>query len=153
MTKRQLNSKYKDLVDYVNEQKREKVLVSILDDVTRQANDYYNSGNELWNILEKLYVTPLKDNEVTDLVETIIDIYNDNYDLEEPVYYWRFKEITGKFGYSLFAFKYRNDNTIGLKNKSDFNSESDIKMSKTKLDSLLSETNLISDNFTPVEEL
>lgn len=81
MSKRQLSSKYKDLVDYVNEKKPEKTLVNILDNATRQAKECYNPGSKLWIILEELYTTYLSDNEIIDLVETIIDIYNSNYEL------------------------------------------------------------------------
>lgn len=96
--KRQLDSKYKDLVNYVNEQKRGKVLVSVLDDVIRQAKDCYNPGSKLWIILEELYTTCLYDNEIIDLVETIIDIYNSNYELQQPKHMYRLADINSDKG-------------------------------------------------------
>ena len=98
MSKRQLSSKYKDLVDYVNEWKREHVLVQFLDDATRQANECYNPGSKLWIILEELYTTCLSDNDIIDLVETIIDIYNSNYELQQPKHMYRLADINSDKG-------------------------------------------------------
>jgi len=98
MSKRQLSSKYKDLVDNVNEQKPQKTLVNILDDATRQANDCYNPVSKLWIILEELYTTCLYDNEIIDLVETIIDIYNSNYELQQPKHMYRLADINSDKG-------------------------------------------------------
>lgn len=147
MSKRQLDNKYEELVKYVNEREREDLLVEILDDATKQAGDCYNPGDGLWGILEKLYETPLTDSKITDLVETIIDVYNGNYELEEPACYWRFNGVGGRFGISLYAFKYDIDDSIGLKEVNCLNDNCDAKMTKSKLNSLLSNTNLTSDYF------
>lgn len=153
MSKRQLDNKYEELVKYVNEKKPEKTLVNILDNATRQAKECYNPGSKLWRILEELYTTCLSDNDIIDLVETIIDIYNGNYELEEPACYWRFNGVGGRFGISLYAFKYDINDSIGLKEVNCLNDNCDAKMTKSKLNSLLSNTNLTSDYFTPVEDL
>lgn len=153
MSKRQLSSKYKDLVDYVNESKGEKTLVNILDDATRQANDSHNSDNELWQILENLYVTTLESNEVTDLVETVIDIYNGNYELEKPKYYWQLK-LHGIYGNKLYAFKFGIPaRTVGIVLEDDHDTID--KFTKGELIVMLAhtDTNLTIDNFRPVEEL
>lgn len=133
--------------------KGKKTLVNILDDATRQANDSHNSDNELWQILENLYVTTLESNEVTDLVETVIDIYNGNYELEETKYYWKFKELNSEIGFPLYAFKYSDIDSVGLQNRNNLEDDLFTKMSKSTLASLLSESNLTSDYFTPVEDL
>lgn len=149
--KRQLSSKYKDLVDYVNEKKPEKTLVNILDNATRQAKECYNPGSKLWIILEELYTTCLSDNDIIDLVETIIDIYNGNYELEEPACYWRLK-MSGLRGGNLYVFKFTAPHgVIGITPKYD---EAD-KLAKNELIEMLAntDTNLTIDNFEPVEEL
>ena len=153
MSKRQLSSKYKELVNYVNEVKKEDMLVQILDDATRQANDSHNSDNELWQILDKLYITRLSGGQAVDLVETIIDIYNGNYELEETKYYWKFKELYSEIGFPLYAFKYSDIDSVGLQNRNNLEDDLFTKMSKSTLASLLSESNLTSDNFVPMEDL
>jgi len=150
MSKRQLSSKYKDLVDYVNEQKPEKTLVKILDDATRQAKDCYNPGSKLWIILEELYTTCLYDNEIIDLVETIIDIYNSNYKLENPKYYWLFKELRGLDRCDLYFGTTFGDEPL-LVDISDGDTAK--KCTKTELNSYLLDTNLTADNFANIEDI
>ncbi|AYE38707.1 hypothetical protein D1B17_08720 [Companilactobacillus zhachilii] len=153
MSKRQLSIKYKDLVDYVNEQKPEKTLVKILDDSTRQAKDCYNPGSKLWRILEELYTTCLSDNEIIDLVETIIDIYNSNYELEETKHYWKLN-MFGIGGNKLYAFKfYLPDRTVGIVSEDDVLTAG--KFTRNELTEMLAntDTNLTIDNFDPVEDL
>ncbi len=152
MAKRQLSSKYKDLVNYVKNLKGRKwVLSYILKTAIEESVKGDDEDDELWQILEGLYVTVLTDIEVTDLVETIIDIYNDNYELEEPLYYWKLK-MSGLMGGNLYVFKFIASNgVIGITPKYD---EAD-KLAKNELIEMLAntDTNLTIDNFTPVEEL
>lgn len=148
MTKRQLSSKYKDLVKYVNEKKPEKTLVNILDNATRQANECYNPGSKLWIILEELYTTFLSDNDIIDLVETVIDIYNGNYELEETKYYWKFKELNSEKGAIYLTLK---DDYYTLQVLSDFTNKYQELTDKQFQEFLSQHTKFTADMFEKLE--
>lgn len=156
MSKRQLSSRYKDLVDYVNKYKYSKHLADVLSEAIKEGESASGNCNELWVILNALYVMRLNDSDFSDLTKTIVDIYNDNYELEEPRCYWKLK-INSNCGDHLYAFRYIiPQNIIGVKK---FNGSVDFsslkKFSKSKLTELLNntDTNLTIDNFEPVEEI
>jgi hypothetical protein len=150
MTKRQLDSKYIDLADWVKQVKHS-------DDGTSHSlalilsciYDFRNEG-KISDILNDLNedLTLISSN---DLIPIITDIYNDNYELEEPLYYWRLK-MSGLRGGNLYVFKFIAPNgVIGITPKYD---EAD-KLAKNELIEMLAntDTNLTIDNFYLVEEL
>jgi hypothetical protein len=100
--------------------------MQIIDDLN---TDYYS-------YLEKL----------DELIPIITDIYNDNYSLDDPEYYWKFNELASNGGDLLYAFKYFNENSIGL------STSSKTKMTKARFSRLLanSNTKLKTDNFKTV---
>jgi len=145
--KRQLSIQYENIVNLINDKKKHLRLAQIITYFRFPPKQYAD-------IFYKLYADKNDTDEMLDYaIPIIVDIYNDNYELEEPKYYWKFKELTGKYVEPFYAFKYLDDCSIGLKVKSELGDNSIVKMSKTYLDSMLSETNLTSDNFKAVEEL
>ena len=149
MSKRKLDSKYKDLVEYVNDKHYED-LVDILSGAIREGKRTYNEDSKLWGILDHLYITPLSGSEFGELTKTIVDIYNDNYELEEPKYYWLFRELRGLdrcdlyFGTAFGGEPLLVDISAGGTAK---------KCTKTELNSYLLDTNLTADNFANIEDI
>lgn len=150
MSKRQLSSKYKDLVDYVNERKHYEDFGDILSGAIKEGKQNYNDGSKLWSILFDLYVTALNDTDFVDLTRTIVDIFEGNYDLEESENYWKFKELRGLARHDLY-FGITFDDEPLLVDISDGNNVE--KYTKSELNNYLHDTELTADNFTPVEEI
>lgn len=148
--KRQLNSKYEDLVDYVNERKHCKGLGDILSEAIKEGKRNNDKDSKLRNILESLYITALDDTDFIDLTKTIVDIFEDNYDLEESENYWKFKELRG-FGRCDLYFGITFDDEPLLVDISDCGTAE--KCTKTELNSYLLDTNLTVDNFANVEDI
>lgn len=158
MAKRQLSSKYKDLVDYVNKYKYSKRLADVLSEAIKEGESAFGNCNELWVILNALYVMRLNDSDFSDLTKTIVDIYNDNYELEEPKYYWKFNELTGGFVHDLYLSirvgypdTKLSDKNCGLLDPEQYHI---MKFTKSNVNQyLMDNTNLTIDNFNPVEEI
>lgn len=148
MSKRQLGSRYKDLVDYIENE--DESLTDFLTEAIEEGYAFHNRNNKLWRILEDLYTTPLVDFEFGDLTKTIVDIFEDNYELEEPECYWKLN-IEGLIGSKYYAFKYVDTIHIGI----DSNKDVADKFTKSELIKSLNntDTNLTIDNFEPVEEI
>lgn len=150
MSKRQLDSRYKDLVDYVNERKHCKGLGDILSEAIKEGKQNHYDGSNLWSILFNLYVTALDDTDFVDLTRTIVDIYNNNYELAEAESYWRFKELEGFDRHDLYF------GTIGGNVPLIVDIEQNgvaKKCTKLELNEYLRDTELTADNFTTVEEI
>lgn len=148
MSKRQLNSKYKDLVDYVENE--DESLTEFLTEAIEEGYVFHDKGNELWRILDGLYTTPLADYEFGDLTKTIVDIFEGNYELEESKSYWKFKELRGFDRCDLY-FGITVDAEPLLVDPEELGAPEEC--TKTELNSYLVNTNLTIDNFIPVEEI
>lgn len=149
--KRQLDSKYKDLVGYVNRRTTSADLASIMHKAIDEGNDGYDTDDELWGILDNLYITPLSNLDYSDLIPTIIDIYDDNYELPDPKYYWRFNELKTLNNRNLFFGIIVDGNSpLVIDPMRGGTAE---RCTKTELNNYLSETELTADNFTPVEAI
>lgn len=109
--KRQLDSKYRELVKYINERKNNFEIMKLCEDIFEETNiwdqntPYYPHTKE-YKMIFPIYNDDFDWPERNKLVPIIVDIYNDNYELEEPKYYWKFKELRlileEIFGYVLF---------------------------------------------------
>ncbi|GEO48390.1 hypothetical protein [Companilactobacillus kimchii] len=148
MSKRQLGSRYKDLVDYIENE--DESLTDFLTEAIEEGYAFHNRNNKLWRILEDLYTTPLVDFEFGDLTKTIVDIFEDNYELEEPECYWVFKELK-EFGRHNLYFGITFDDEPLLVDISDGGTAE--RCTKSELNNYLRDTELTADNFTPVEEI
>jgi len=85
--KRKLDSKYKDLVDYVNSTKKVDHLSVII-----YLLEYPNN-------IQHQIITDLNDGLTADdnmdrLIPIIVDVYNDNYEMEEPKYYVKLPKMS-----------------------------------------------------------
>ena len=138
--KRKLDSKYEDLVNYVTDHQGKLYLSTIIEDFksgsTKSIQIIDDLNTDCYSYLKKL----------DELIPIITDIYNDNYSLDDPEYYWKFNELASNGGDLLYAFKYFNENSIGL------STSSKTKMSKDYFNQLLSnsDTALSIYNFRPV---
>jgi len=146
--KRQLDSKYRDLADWIKQMKHDKSTSYSLAFMLYGIYDLRNEG-QIGDILNDLNenLTLISSN---DLISIIVDIYNDNYKLEEPKYYWKFKELRGLGGCDLYFGTTFNDEPL-LVDISDCGTAG--KCTKSELNNYLCDTELTSDNFTPVEEI
>jgi len=150
MSKRQLDSKYKDLVEYVNDKHSEfESLATILKRAIKEGNKMLDGGNPLWDILNPLYTTTLDSDDFSDLTKTIVDIYNGNYELQEPKYYWRFN-LQGVSRTYYYAVRIESLNgRFGL----DEYKYDESRFTENELIDALSntDTNLAINDFIPVE--
>jgi len=148
MSKRQLNSKYKDLVDYV--ENGDESLTEFLTEAIEEGYAFHDKGHKLWRILDGLYTTPLEDYEFGDLTKTIVDIFEGNYELEESKSYWKFNELKG-FNKCDLYFGITLDTELLLIDVATRGTAK--KCTKSELNDYLLDTNLTTDNFTPTEVL
>jgi len=86
MSKRKLDSKYTRLVDYINSNKDSEYLFQLLSRLKSRET------------VESIIPDELNDGYATDydfdvLISTIVDIYNDNYELDEPKHAYRLNDI------------------------------------------------------------
>jgi len=149
MSKRQLSSRYKNLVDYI--ENGDESLHGFLTEALEEGCKFSNRDNKLWRILEDLYKTPLKDFEFGDLTKTIVDIFEGNYELEELNFYWKFKELEGVSRHALY-FGTINDH-VPLIIDIEQNGVPAKKCTKSELNKYLCDTDLTADNFTPVAKI
>jgi len=87
--KRQLDSKYRDLADWIKQMKHDKRTSYSLAFMLSSIYDLRNEEN-ISDILNDLNEN-LTLNSSNDLIPIIVDIYNDNYELKESSCYWKFK--------------------------------------------------------------
>ena len=142
--KRKLGNEYRDLVNYVTDHQGKLYLSTIIEDFKSGSSKFMQIIDDLntdyYSYLEKL----------DELIPVITDIYNDNYEIEEPEYYWKFNELKGfnkcdlYFGITLDTELLLIDvATRGIAEK----------CTKSELNDYLLDTNLTTDNFTPTEVL
>ena len=148
MSKRRLSSRYKDLVDYIENEN--KSLTGFLTEAIEEGCKFSNRDNKLWRSLEDLYTTPLSDSEFGELTKTIVDIFEGNYELEEPKYYWLFKELRGLDRCDLYFGSTFEDEPLLVDISGGGTAE---KCTKTELNSYLWDTDLTADNFANIEDI
>lgn len=142
--KRKLYSKYEDLVNYVASHREVSYLSTII-------GDFYVGDSRPKQILDDLNTDgyPYLE-ELDELIQIIVDIYNDNYELEEPEYYWKFNELKG-FNKCDLYFGITLDTELLLIDVATRGTAK--KCTKSELNDYLLDTNLTTDNFTPTEVL
>ncbi|MFD1418439.1 hypothetical protein [Companilactobacillus keshanensis] len=101
MSKRQLRSKYKELVDHVESYKADTTLFYIIQRL------YYNDDPNQRHIADRLCDGLATSYDFDELIPIVTDIYNDNYELEGPKYAWRFLPINGELN-QLFLGNFYN---------------------------------------------
>lgn len=142
--KRKLDSKYRDLVNYVTDRQGGLYLSTII-------GDFINGDTQSTQILNDL-ITDRSSyiDELDEVVQIIVDIYNDNYEIEEPECYWKFNELKG-FNKSDLYFGITLDTELLLIDVAIRGTAK--KCTKSELNDYLLDTNLTTDNFTPTEVL
>lgn len=152
--KRKLDSKYEDLVKYVNAQKDGVELMDILKRFYEKTSDCTSEEYSfITTICSGFRWAATRDS----LVPIITDIYNDNYELEEPECYWKFNELKGfnkcdlYFGITVDYFGITLDTELLLIDVATRGTAK--KCTKSELNDYLLDTNLTTDNFTPTEVL
>lgn len=142
--KRKLDSKYEDLVNYVTDHQGKLYLSTIIEDFKSGSTKFMQIIDDLntdyYSYLEKL----------DELIPIITDIYNDNYEIEEPEYYWKFNELKG-FNKCDLYFGITLDTELLLIDVATRGTAK--KCTKSELNDYLLDTNLTTDNFTPTEVL
>lgn len=153
--KRQLDSKYRELVKYINERKNNFEIMKLCEDIFEETNiwnqdtPYYPHTKE-YKMIFPIYNDDFDCTDRDKLVPIIVDIYNDNYELEEHKYYWLFKELRGLGRCDLYFGTTFDDEPL-LVDISDGGTAK--KCTKTELNSYLFDTNLTVDNFVNVEDI
>ncbi|MCS6109108.1 hypothetical protein DWV12_17595 [Clostridium botulinum] len=161
--KRQLDSKYSELVNYINERKGNFEIMKLCEDIFDETDIWDKDTPGFPRSKEYKMIFPIYNGDFDwpdrdKLVPIIVDIYNNNYELEEPKYYWKFKELTSNFDNSLYlstrgAYEGSklDKNSVGLLTSQSYRI---MKFTKSKvIEFLNNSTNLTIDNFTPVEDL
>ena len=140
--KRKLDSKYEDLVNYVTDRQGGLYLSTIIENFKSGSTKFMQIIDDLntdyYSYLEKL----------DELIPIITDIYNDNYELEEPKHYWKFNELKGFNKCDLYFGITFDDEPLLV----DISGAAE-KCTKSELNDYLLDTNLTTDNFTPTEVL
>jgi len=85
--KRQLDSKYKDLVEYVKRMRAGGKLRFIFDDLFESYGDINRIANNLGVDIADTGVY------MDEFISIIVDVYNDNYEMEEPKYYVKMPKL------------------------------------------------------------
>lgn len=145
--KRKLESKYKKLVKYINERRLSTYLAEIITNFEYADGDLTSKEMEVLNSVGLNADTHSSDFDK--LIQIIVNIYNNNYELEEPKYYWKFKELRGLARYDLY-FGITFDDEPLLVDISDCGTAE--QCTKSELNNYLRGTELTADNFIPVEE-
>lgn len=89
MSKRKLDSKYKDLVEYVKRMRAGGKLRFIFDDLFESYGDINRIANNLGVDIADTGVY------MDEFISIIVDVYNDNYEMEEPKYYVKMPKLDG----------------------------------------------------------
>lgn len=142
--KRKLGNEYRYLVNYVKDKQRKVHLGTIV-------NNFTDLTSEAGQLVNELDATECSYHEKLDyLIPIIVDIYNDNYEIEEPECYWKFNELKG-FNKSDLYFGITLDTELLLIDVAIRGTAK--KCTKSELNDYLLDTNLTTDNFTPTEVL
>jgi len=145
--KRQLSIQYENIVNLINDKKKHLRLAQII--------TYFRfPPKRCADILYDLYADKSDTDKMLDYAIPIItDIYNDNYELEEPKYYWKLN-LAGEYGNDIYAFKFLYVSEIGLSSENNLK-DAETKFTRKEFNGLISytQTNLTIDNFTPMEEI
>lgn len=114
--KRQLESKYKKLVDYINKAKEDNFLGQIL-------RDYLDGFGSLGNMFTELDLGDTWSSDDT-VIPIITDIYFDNYELQQPKHMYCLSGIRSLDGpmyvtfkdefYTLSIYRFANDDSQSL---------------------------------------
>lgn len=153
--KRKLDSKYSELVKYINERKDNLEIMQLCKDIFEETNIWnqdtpYFPRTKEYKMIFPIYNDDFDWPERDKLVPIIVDIYNDNYELEEPKYYWLFRELRGLDRCALYFGTTFDDEPLLVDIS---NGGTAKKCTKTELNSYLHDTKLTADNFAPVEEV
>lgn len=84
---RKLDSKYKDLVEFINSRSEHTPLSDIL-------SDFLDGHSDIDDVAEWLDVDGTDASSVDEFISIIVDVYNDNYELEEPKYYVKLPKMS-----------------------------------------------------------
>lgn len=156
MSKRRLGSKYSKLVKYINERKDNLEIMQLCKDIFEETNIWnqdtlYFPRTREYKMILSIYNDGFDYPERDKLVPIIVDIYNNNYELEEPKYYWKFKELEGVNRPDLYFGILDGDIPLIFDISNGVPAK---KCTKSELnDYLLHYTNLTADNFTPVAKI
>lgn len=143
--KRQLTADWKEIIDFINKRKEQLCLVQFIDYFRCPTKGLKESLKKIYPFFEYTH----SDESMDSIIPIITDIYNDNYELKEPKYYWRLnlqgvsctdyyavriESLNGRFGLD----KYKYDES---------------KFTENELIDALSntDTNLAINDFIPVE--
>jgi hypothetical protein len=148
--KRKLDSKYSELVKYINERKDNFEIMNFCKEILEETDNWTQDTPDTreYKMIFSIYNYDFDYPERDKLVPIIVDIYNDNYELEEPKYYWKFKELRGLGRCDLYFGTTFDDEPLLV----DISGAAE-KCTKSELNNYLCGTELTADNFTPVEEI
>lgn len=159
MSKRQLGSRYKDLVDYINERKDAFEIMKLCKNIFERTYIWNPDIPDIkdtkeYKMIFSIYNGDFDGSDRDKLVPIIVDIYNDNYELEEPKRYWQLKDFMGRQQSKLYLTTRVGDKFIeGNIVLTDAHSYSIQKFTKSEIESGIHDATLTIDNFTPVEEI
>lgn len=150
--KRKLDSKYSELVKYINERKDNFEIMNFCKEILEETDNWTQDTPDTreYKMIFSIYNYDFDYPERDKLVPIIVDIYNDNYELEEPEYYWKFNELKG-FNKCDLYFGITLDTELLLIDVATRGTAK--KCTKSELNDYLLDTNLTTDNFTPTEVL
>ena len=150
--KRQLDSKYSELVKYINERKDNFEIMKFCKEILEETDNWTQDTPDTreYKMIFSIYNDGFDYPERDKLVPIIVDIYNNNYELEEPKYYWLFKELRGLNRRDLYFGTTFDDEPLLVDISYGGTAE---KCTKTELNSYLLNTNLTADNFSNIEDI
>ena len=145
--KRQLDSKYRDLADWVKQIKHDGTsnsLASILSCLydwrnEEKISDILNDLNEDLTLISS-----------NNLIPIITDIYNNNYELKESSYYWILKGFKGLARHDLYFGTTFGGEPLLVDISAGGTAK---KCTKSKLNNYLCDTELTADNFANIEDI
>lgn len=155
MSKRRLGSKYSKLVKYINERKDNLEIMQLCKDIFEETNIWnqdtlYFPRTKEYKMIFPIYNDGFDWPERDKLVPIIVDIYNDNYELEEPKYYWKLKEPERVNKYAVYFGLIAGELPVVFDVTQKGRAK---KCTKSELNKYLLDTKLTVDSFTPVEEI
>lgn len=154
--KRRLGSKYSELVKYINERKDGFEIMRLCKEILEETDNWTQDtpDTEEYKMIFLIYNGDFDWPDRDKLVPIIVDIYNDNYELEEPKYYWQLKDFMGRQQSKFYLTTRVGDKFIeGNIMLTDTHSSSIKKFTKSEIESGIHDATLTIDNFTPVKEI
>ena len=150
--KRKLGSKYSKLVKYINERKDNLEIMQLCKEILEETDNWTQGTPDTreYKMIFSIYNYDFDYPERDKLVPIIVDIYNDNYELGEPEYYWKFKELRGLDRNDLYFGTTFDDEPLLVAIRDGGTAE---QCTKSELNNYLLDTELTADNFAPVEEV